>query len=984
MIAGENKYDWEGIWWFQFKYRDHGRNDNNKLKSKFKSELLKELDGVIKKKPLPKNYILITPVELSGKDWTEWYHENILENYTPHIPRIRVWDFSKINSLLDQYTAVKYDFEQLLAGGQLPTAPIGVLGQPRHILTDKNVFFHEKLSFLLKFIKNKGGVVSKKEKKITLHIIKDDRKLAWHFLRNLSKLNKAEWFPRIKENVIRSIVEQDEDGTVKFQLLNYFETCAPEYSDEILPLIVELEKNTKNYNILSSLVKSLGKMQPKDKQNIELLWEIFSRVAEHQHPWVRREVPKAVLTFVDVNIAKVLEILKKVFLYAPPQQDVTQGGPTLALTFQGRDNENWVFEETIKALSELLNNSAYADKAIDLAIEVELMALESEYGNHSDELRIIRDYSYIWLADKSFENLEYNHNRKERIALEIEKALDKLSKSNKKRASQIIEKLLNANYEVFYLISFRTLQKHTLKLNSDTRSDLDIISKELELKEKVERPPIVASSWEEPTSKPTVKELQSECNSELVQRMIDHTSGEVSEPYDLSSAFADLITQDPNRLKELLSEMRGKKIDPHFASGMVKAYIQEKPKDITGISGLLPLLSSEDIWARMELARHFDGICQKPDIQDYEDATLGKIKESLLSLSKDSDPVHDRAIQSNGYRPDDAIIKGINSVRGKATEALVAFYHYFPEDSEIAARLEELAKDTTNAVKATLIYNLKYLIGKDYSLCKRIINNFKDARIAEIDFPLIQFFANLDCKKFIEQQSFIKSLFENEDEKINENLGELIAYKYASCCEIQDLVDEVVGGRKGTQTTQHSLAFVFESQLPSMIKDDKGTKVARYLKELLKPQNSFEVVERASFLFERDEIKPKHFKFLDENGLVAQLIKNTKNVPAQSHLINYFSRCIEVDVEKERCLEILNNQVAEVEPLLSDSLIAKKIANIVEKLMESDLDTVSREYLINIFDKGLERGWDEFYSLYFEYEDFWYGTAENTSNYNNL
>jgi len=235
---------------------------------------------------------------------------------------------------------------------------------------------------------------------------------------------------------------------------------------------------------------------------------------------------------------------------------------------------------------------------------------------------------------------------------------------------------------------------------------------------------------------------------------------------------------------------------------------------------------------------------------------------------------------------------------------------------------------------------------------------------------LIHYFAQLDCQKFIDKQDFIKSLFNNSNEEINEDLGELIGNRYVSCCNIQSLVDEVIGGRKGTKNTIRSLAFVFESKLANMIGGDKDIKIAGYIKKLLGPQNEFEVAERASFLFERDEIKPEHLKFLDSNGLTSELILNQGNIPAQLHLVNYLYKCIEANVSIERCLQILHEQVTKIGLLLSDHLIAQKVARVVSKLIRVDLNKQSKNYLFDIFNEGLERGWDEFYSIYFSKQEW--------------
>jgi len=267
---------------------------------------------------------------------------------------------------------------------------------------------------------------------------------------------------------------------------------------------------------------------------------------------------------------------------------------------------------------------------------------------------------------------------------------------------------------------------------------------------------------------------------------------------------------------------------------------------------------------------------------------------------------------------------------------------------------------------------LRYLIGKNYQLCEKIINKFKSRRDPEIDFALIHFFAQLDCDKFIGKKDFIKSLFNNTNEQINEDLGELVGYRYVSCCDVQDLIDDIMKGYKGDKNTLRSLAFVFESQLIGLIGNDKAVKVASYLKDFLNPKRNFEfeIVERASFVFERDEIKPEHFSFMDENGLIDELISNQR-IPAQMHLVNYLSKCVDADVTIERCLEVLHKQVTTVEFLLSDHLIAKEISEIVTKLADKTLNTQSKKYLVEVFDAGLERGWDEFYTLYHSHKKLW-------------
>ncbi len=906
-----------------------------------------------------------------------------------------------------------------------------------HFLENPTAKFSEKLDYLFKIINGDESLMADEiDKAITL--IASDNTLAWHFLKNLKD---PTWFFKIKDNVVKSTIEDTSDSATKYQLLSFFEKCAVLHSDEIAPLILQLERNTQSYQILSSLVKTLGLLKPKSEEAIKSLWQILEDLAEHQHPWIRREIPKALLSFIDIDENQVFSLFKKLFEYSPPPQDVTQGSPTLALTFQGSDNENWVFEETIQAFSELLSNPKYAEKAHALAIQAEKSALSEDGKQHESEEGITLDYSSIWLSDKTFdsERLEYNHDKKERVVLEIEKSLNNLVGQNQKLVMTLLNKLLAEKCEVFHLTAIKVLTRHFDKFIKLSRSlvfdpklwkvyniknyflqtlatiyfkkvndnelnafvemadqqklkdnkktlylkqsmlvsipddrrtqttveKLDAISEALKVKPEIAKP-FAVTTWSGIRPDIKVDELKTKTESELIKVMIDSSTGKRAGSYDVSPVFAQLIDQKPEILPGLLKKMKGNNIATNFAGEMVEAYYKKLPTEIVKVADLLPLLDDNDTWARIGLARYFNEICRKKEIQDYPMDVREKIRDSLITLSKDKNPESDGTITSNNPRPDDAITRGINSVRGIATEALVAYSHYFSEDKNVADRLRELADDPTKAVKATLIYYLRYLIGKNFSLCEEIINKFKNRRDPEIDFALIHFFAQLDCEKFLKYQDFIKLLFNNTNEQINEDLGELIGYRYINGCDVQALLDEVIGNRKGTKNTVRSLAFVFESQMGNLIGHLTDIKVASYLKKLLGPQNEFEVAERAAFVFHRTEIKPEHFEFMDKNGLTTELILNKFNLPAQSHLVDYLQSCVEKDISVERCVELLHQQVTTADAILSDHLIVSKIAEVVSKLINNDLPTKTRDLLSEVFNAGLERGWDEFYTIYFD------------------
>jgi len=336
-----------------------------------------------------------------------------------------------------------------------------------HFLENQTAAFSEKLDYLFRILNNDENLTSEEISKAIV-IVASDKTLAWHFLKNLKD---TAWFPKIVDSIIKSTIEDNSDSATKYQLLSFFEKCASDQSNKIVPLLLQLERNTQSYHILSNLIRTVGLLKPQSKEAIAALWKIFDELIEHQHPWVRREIPKALLSFIELDEEKVFNLFKKLFEYSPPPQDVTQGSPTLALTFQGRDNENWVFEEAIQSFSELLSNPKYAEKAHTLGVEVEKDALSEDGKLHDTEEGITLDYSSIWLSDKSFDNerLEYNHDRKERVVLEIEKSLNNLVIENQELVMSLLDKLLAEKYEVFHLTAIKVLTRHIDKFTKLSR-----------------------------------------------------------------------------------------------------------------------------------------------------------------------------------------------------------------------------------------------------------------------------------------------------------------------------------------------------------------------------------------------------------------------------------------------------------------------------------------------------------------------------------
>lgn len=910
-----------------------------------------------------------------------------------------------------------------------------------HILESPEVRFVEKLSYIVDLISNlhKPRYVERKQ---ALKIIQNDDTLSWHFFRNLKN---PDWFPIIKDGLIKSIAEQDIDTATKYQLLNYFELCMDKYSDEIIPLLVKLENNTKKPNILAALVKILAKLRSSKKEELNPLWGVLKRLTEHQHPWVRKEIPDTLEAFAEYDIDRSLELLEKLFLFSPIPRDVTRGSPTLALTFQGKDNENWVFEQAARVLSQLMADHKFSAKAFNLAIKLEIKFIKQRRERLKKVSGMTLDYSYIWLADKDpLGKLEFKYDRRERLALEIEKCLDKIAISEVELAKGIFTQLLQANYEVFHLAAIKVLTWHPeeyldliegivfnedlwvinniqnyflqlliqkyfeLKQNrlreyiqsvkslnyknnprmtdnfkqklltsipenirtEDGKQELKKLEERLKVPARIEKSFITTSALRIPRPGIEITGLKMKTTDELIRIMEDCTRGRSRvDSYDLSSVFSELISDNPDQLPSWLDKMANKEIDQMFSGEMMRSYIDVKKTNLQDILNTFWKLQKKDTSARIEVARFLDDECRKKETPKRDNGLLKEIKNILFDLASDRDPENDETIKSSNPRPEDAITRGINSVRGVATEALVALLHYFPKDKEIIDKLKTLAHDKTKAVKATLIYNLKYLISKNYPLCKHIVNQFRSERDPEIDFALIHYFTHLDPRKFQANKDFVKLLFTNPHKEIQGNLGELIGHRYVSGFNLEQLVEAIVKQQIGETETRRSLAFVFESRFEEQIAIKKHQRILKYFIKLLDPriEPDFEVRERTAFALERDELQTQHFDLLYSNKIFDTLIRDKLNIRAQSHLIHYLHRCIFNNESINRSIEILHSQVMEIEDILNDSLIVKDITEILERVFTiQTLDKKTRDLSDQIFDKGLEKGWDEFYEIFQE------------------
>lgn len=201
----------------------------------------------------------------------------------------------------------------------------------------------------------------------------------------------------------------------------------------------------------------------------------------------------------------------------------------------------------------------------------------------------------------------------------------------------------------------------------------------------------------------------------------------------------------------------------------------------------------------------------------------------------------------------------------------------------------------------------------------------KDRRDTELDFALISCFSGLNSSIFLRNK--------NSNPTIQSKLGELIGYRVVAGFKVDDLAEGIIKQQIGSKDYLRSLAFVFETQRPKLITEKKHRKVLKYYSQLLSPQNEFEVVEKASYLFERPELKPKDLHIIIKHNLHEELFKNINNIPAQLHFINYLNRCILNHKFIPEFVSLLYKQMKSVDDLFSDRIIVERIAEIITKVL---------------------------------------------------
>ena len=330
----------------------------------------------------------------------------------------------------------------------------------------------------------------------------------------------------------------------------------------------------------------------------------------------------------------------------------------------------------------------------------------------------------------------------------------------------------------------------------------------------------------------------------------------------------------------------------------------------------------------------------------------------------------------------DAITAAINSVRWIAAEVLIVLYHYNSNDVTIKNAILKISNDATIAVRANLIYNLKYVVSKDDELCRTIVNKYIDERIEAIDYSLSDYFFYIWLSRLEEVKWLITNiLLYSESDDVHENIWRLLGFAaYYDTVWYKDIIQQLISGTIGNDKTRWWFVGALLEKLNEELRTNhKGNIVA--ITDMIvatikwedkkKENNEVDSIQRLSTYFLREEdFGVAWFVALYKSWFLKKIIDI---LPNHVGLHQYIIECL-VDLMKTWChdIEILKTlylQHSVGAPIFIDALLADKVAYILDGYL-SRYDTVNKDiqqWIVEVFDKWLESGYDSFYNLYHKY-----------------
>ena len=256
----------------------------------------------------------------------------------------------------------KIDVEKLLEGKKRQ------MGNPFKVK-----FFFQVLDKIKAFLKEYKSYSVKEVEEFLKELAKDTNS-SWHFF-NL--IEDPELLDLISNKLIKPLLENPIDKSVKGKIIEYLKTCQKQNSNTVLELIDIFEKNTENFRFLEAMLDSFEEYQF-DPHTLEEVYKIAKKLVRHPNPFVREKIAKLSRKIAEKDLDKSIYLIEALIGYHPDPKDLTMGGPVLAFTFQGKDLENRVHEEILNTLTALIPHKK-SNESLEKLLNQETEDILDEY-----------------------------------------------------------------------------------------------------------------------------------------------------------------------------------------------------------------------------------------------------------------------------------------------------------------------------------------------------------------------------------------------------------------------------------------------------------------------------------------------------------------------------------------------------------------------------------------------------------------------------
>ncbi len=831
----------------------------------------------------------------------------------------------------------------------------------------------------------------------------------WHFFK---RLKDPKWFSLLKNSLIHEIVTNTDDYGVKDVLLQYLEQLDSKFTPDVEEMLSSLVVSTKDYRILKHVATLIGKLSNPSDKSLKILGELST----YTHSWVRIEVAEVLRAPQFLQKEESINILESIITGHFSPEDVVVGSSTLSLNFQGRDNENHVFNEACTSLEEFIKT--YPIKTILTFCNLLNTFSEEDSGRYADYERVgslVDDHSYIWYSQSGFNKRDHEYDRKERLAMELEYCLDYLVKNDSAVMEETTAILLKEHNAIVFLLLIKTFSetsnymdfKKKLLLNGDVwriyglrTGYMQDLLKSTGIKDS--KDPLIQEIKKLITgiSDSRVRKDAEECLQEVLSEKdhFDRAIGPItvgtfeSEVVDLSKytdatlakicqgkkvsgfkldnwslrdnilAFGSAYPERGLKLVKVSSSFK-----EEILGNLVDGIIASPTTDIIRINYLASIIPANDTWARLSIIRKIKDICQH-NIDSLDKDALDKTIASIELLYEDTDPAETRIKISTDNDVRDLMSIGINSVRGVSVEAAIYVALKYPENEKIRALLSKAASDPSQAVVALLVNYLGYLQKSDYyyKLGSDIVDSCIKLKIPGLDYEIIRYLDKLGKVRLQEKTEIILQLFDSYSETVQHDIGSMVGYRwYFWDLDIKAFVDKIFNKQLKYQHAREGFAFSLESSLGEH--NTKPNETIEFLKRLVSPKEepSPNVRERASYVLSRDTLSTKLLEKLIREGFFSTLKTDIFNPRGSHHALEYLKRCNALKEDINLIAVALCELVSEESPVVQDHYMAKELTQLVVSCMgNSALTGANKERLLSVIDILLGIGYEEAYDAF--------------------